>query len=96
VQVFIFAFDLLYLNGEKLIKKPLLKRRELLKSHFHSVPGEFGFATDLVTDSMDQVQEFLEESIKGRCKLRPNQSQILKLMILFTLSPLTNYAFFSR
>jgi len=65
VQVCIFAFDLIYLNGESLIKEPLVKRRELLREHFQEVTGEFVFATSLDTDSMEEVQEFLEESIKG-------------------------------
>jgi DNA ligase-1 len=64
VQVCIFAFDLIYLNGESLIKEPLFKRRELLREHFQEVKGEFMFATSLDTKLMDEVQEFLEESIK--------------------------------
>ncbi|ODN05333.1 DNA ligase 1 [Orchesella cincta] len=68
VQVCIFAFDLIYLNGESLIKKPLIERRELLREHFQAVTGEFVFATSLDTDSMEEVQEFLEESVKGNCE----------------------------
>ncbi len=34
VQVAIFAFDLLYLNGEPLVKKTFRERRELLHKHF--------------------------------------------------------------
>ena len=34
VQVAIFAFDLLYLNGEALVKKTFRERRELLHKHF--------------------------------------------------------------
>ncbi|CAL8122524.1 unnamed protein product [Orchesella dallaii] len=68
VQVCIFAFDLIYLNGESLIKKPLIERRELLREHFQAVTGEFVFATSVDTDSMEEVQEFLEESVKGNCE----------------------------
>lgn len=61
----IFAFDLIYLNGKSLIKLPLIKRRELLRENFQAVPAEFVFATSVDTDSMEEVQEFLEESVKG-------------------------------
>ena len=40
----IYAFDLLYLNGESLLRKPILKRKELLHSlindHLNSKQSE--------------------------------------------------------
>jgi len=69
VQVCIFAFDLIYLNGTSLVKEPLIKRREILHEHFQVVEGQFLFATSVDTDSMEVVQEFLEESIKGNCRI---------------------------
>lgn len=65
MQVCLFAFDLIYLNGRSLIKEPLIKRRDLLREHFQPVEGEFVFANSVDTDSMEEVQEFLEESVKG-------------------------------
>ncbi len=53
-----------------MVKEPLSKRRELLKEHFHEVKGQFLFATSLDTNSMEEVQEFLEESIKGKTKMK--------------------------
>merc|ERR1719384_1189741 len=44
VQVAVFAFDILYLNGEALVKKSFRERRELLQKHFKQVEGEFIFA----------------------------------------------------
>ena len=41
VQVCIFAFDLIYLNGQALIEEPLSKRHELLHANFNEVEGEF-------------------------------------------------------
>lgn len=58
-------FDLLYLNGEPLVKEPLSKRRSLLREHFKEVPGQWIFAHSLDTNKMEEVQEFLEESVKG-------------------------------
>ena len=41
VQVCVFAFDLLYLNGEPLLRKQLAHRREILHKTFNSLPAEF-------------------------------------------------------
>lgn len=49
-----------------MIKEPLIKRRELLRDHFQEVKGQFLFATSLDTHNAEEVQEFLEESIKGK------------------------------
>lgn len=58
-------FDLLYLNDESLIKEPFMKRRELLKKHFKEIEGEWKFANSLDTSIMEEVQVFLDESVKG-------------------------------
>ena len=65
VQVAVFAFDLLYLNGEALVKEPFKKRRELLKNHFKEVEGEFLFAKYADPDNLEDIQEVLEQSVKG-------------------------------
>jgi DNA ligase-1 len=68
VQVCVFMFDLLYLNGESLVKKPLIERRNLLKQHFKEIDGEWRFVTSMDMTAMEEVQDFLEESIKGNCE----------------------------
>ncbi|CAG0897472.1 unnamed protein product [Cyprideis torosa] len=40
VQVCLFAFDLLYLNGEALVQRPFRERRNLLKDCFKEVEGD--------------------------------------------------------
>lgn len=47
------------------MKEPFIKRRELLKENFKEVEGEWRFATSLDTTTMEEVQDFLEESVKG-------------------------------
>ncbi|KAF7396537.1 hypothetical protein HZH66_007399 [Vespula vulgaris] len=68
VQVCVFMFDLLYLNNESLVQKPFLERRQLLKEYFMEVEGEWKFATNLDTSKIEEVQDFLEESVKGNCE----------------------------
>ncbi|KAJ4437095.1 hypothetical protein ANN_17230, partial [Periplaneta americana] len=68
VQVCVFMFDLLYLNGKALVREPLIKRRSLLLEHFREMEGQFKFATRIDTSTMEEVQDFLEESVKGNCE----------------------------
>lgn len=43
VQVAVFAFDLLYLNGEPLVRKPLGERRKLLQVTYSSLDNFIKF-----------------------------------------------------
>ena len=45
VQVCLYAFDCLYLNGQVLVDRPLTERREALYSAIHEKPGELFYAT---------------------------------------------------
>jgi DNA ligase 1 len=68
VKVCVFAFDLLYLNGEAVVEKPLRERRELLHKSFQPVEGEFSFATSMDGQELDDIQTFLDESVKASCE----------------------------
>ncbi|KAK1229697.1 ATP-dependent DNA ligase Cdc17 [Marasmius sp. AFHP31] len=68
VRVCLFAFDLLYLNGEPLLHKPLTERRKLLREHFEPVDGEFQFAKSSDSEATEDIQTFLEESVKDGCE----------------------------
>ncbi|KLT45696.1 putative DNA ligase [Cutaneotrichosporon oleaginosum] len=68
VRVHLFAFDLLYLNGESLLQKELRERREILKEHFNPVESEFGFAKASDSSSTEEISAFLDESIKDGCE----------------------------
>lgn len=68
IQVCVFMFDVLYLNGRSLIKEPFSVRRSLLYDYFNEVEGHWKFATKLDTNDMEQVQVFLDEAIEGNCE----------------------------
>jgi len=68
VQVCLFAFDLLYLNGEALVSKPFNDRREMLQKNFVLVENEFQFAKSVDGQTTEEIQEALEESIKDNCE----------------------------
>ncbi|KAK1835114.1 ATP-dependent DNA ligase [Podospora conica] len=68
VKVCVFAFDLLYLNGEAVVEKPLRERRDLLHKAFQPIEGEFAFATSMDGQELDDIQTFLDESVKASCE----------------------------
>jgi DNA ligase-1 len=68
IKVCVFAFDLLFLNGEAVVEKPLRDRRELLYGAFIPIEGEFQFATSLNGQEIDEIQTFLDESVKASCE----------------------------
>ena len=68
VQVCVYAFDMLYLNGESLLKKPLAYRREKLHESFAPIAQQFQFAIASDANDVEKIQEFLQESIKGNCE----------------------------
>ncbi|CAH1640878.1 unnamed protein product [Spodoptera littoralis] len=68
VQVCVYVFDLLYLNGEPTVHRPLAERRELLREHFQETPGEWQFATSRDCTSVEEVQQFMEEAVKNSCE----------------------------
>ncbi|XP_065085378.1 DNA ligase 1 isoform X2 [Ochlerotatus camptorhynchus] len=68
VQVCVFMFDLLYLNGDPLVERPFLERRELLYKHFSEFEGEWKYATRLDTSDIDELHRFLDEAVKGNCE----------------------------
>ncbi|KAI1074669.1 ATP-dependent DNA ligase [Whalleya microplaca] len=68
VKVCVFAFDLLFLNGEAIVEKPLRERRELLQGAFTPVEGEFAFASHMNGQELEEIQTFLDESVKASCE----------------------------
>ena len=68
VKVCVFAFDILFLNGEALVNKPFRERRDLMYSAFEEVEGEFAFAKFGNTREIEEIQTLLEESVKASCE----------------------------
>ncbi|KAK9478151.1 ATP-dependent DNA ligase [Lipomyces japonicus] len=68
VRVCIFAFDILYLNGVSLLQKSLYERREMLREAFLRVENEFAFAQYMDSNDIDDIQGFLDQSVKDGCE----------------------------
>lgn len=70
VDVCLFAFDLMYLNGEELLDRPFRERRSLLRSLFVELPNTFTWVRSLDATSADEetVSEFFKEALDDKCE----------------------------
>ncbi|KAF4395839.1 hypothetical protein F8388_018113 [Cannabis sativa] len=68
VNVCIFAFDMLYLNGRPLIQEELKVRRECLYESFEEEAGFLKFATSITSNDIDEIQKFLDAAVDGCCE----------------------------
>lgn len=68
VKVCVFAFDILFYNGEAVVKKSLRERRELLHKAFTPVEGQFAFAQYGNLSDIEEIQTLLDESVKASCE----------------------------
>lgn len=68
VKVKLFGFDLLYLNGEPLLHLDLANRRKLLQQSFVPVKDEYDFAKSKDCTASEEIQAFLDESVKEGCE----------------------------
>ncbi|MCJ1378095.1 hypothetical protein MMC17_001191 [Xylographa soralifera] len=70
VEVCLFAFDLMYLNGEALLDRPFRDRRELLRSLFVEVPNQFTWVKNIDATSADSetVLEFFKNATDVKCE----------------------------
>lgn len=70
VDVCLFAFDLMYLNGEELFGRPFRERRELLRSLFVEVPNQFTWvkSIDATSADSDTVLDFFKGALDFKCE----------------------------
>ena len=70
VNVCLFSFDLMYLNGEPLLNRPFRERRELLRSLFVEIPNRFTWVRNLDATSTESeaVLEFFKGATDAKCE----------------------------
>ncbi|KAF2399989.1 DNA ligase-like protein I [Trichodelitschia bisporula] len=70
VVVCLFAFDLMYLNGEELLDRPFRERRSLLRSLFIEIPHRFTWvkSLDATSADADTVLEFFKCATTEKCE----------------------------
>ncbi|KAJ9148657.1 DNA ligase [Pleurostoma richardsiae] len=70
IDVCMFAFDLMYLNGQPLLDRPFRERRELLRSLFTEVPHHFTWVKSVDATSQDSevVLDFFKQATDTKCE----------------------------
>ncbi|CUM51211.1 unnamed protein product [Debaryomyces fabryi] len=68
VHICLFAFDLLYYNDQPLITTSLAERRKVMFENLRPIEGKFQFATFRNTSNLDELQHFLDQSVKDSCE----------------------------
>jgi len=70
IDVCLFSFDLMYLNGESLLDRSFRERRELLRSMFIEIPRKFTWvkSIDATSAESETVLEFFKSAIDIKCE----------------------------
>lgn len=70
IDVCMFAFDLMYLNGQPLLDRPFRERRNLLRSLFKEVAHHFTWVKSIDATSQDAetIQEFFKSATDIKCE----------------------------
>jgi DNA ligase-1 len=70
VNVCLFSFDLMYLNGEPLLDRSFRERRELLRSLFVEIPKHFTWVKSIDATSADSesILEFFKSATEVKCE----------------------------
>ncbi|KAJ4345159.1 hypothetical protein N0V95_005884 [Ascochyta clinopodiicola] len=70
IDVCLFAFDLMYLNGEELLNRPFRERRDMLRSLFVEIPHNFTWVKSIDATSADTevVSDFFKSALELKCE----------------------------
>ncbi|KAK0937171.1 hypothetical protein LTR29_011287 [Friedmanniomyces endolithicus] len=70
VDVCLYSFDLMYLNGEELLNRPFRERRSLLRSLFIEIPNHFSWVKSMDATSVDgeAVSDFFKQALDIKCE----------------------------
>ncbi|KAG8367555.1 hypothetical protein BUALT_Bualt16G0084000 [Buddleja alternifolia] len=65
VDVCIYAFDILYVNGQELLQERLDVRREHLYKSFREEQGFFQFATSITSNDPKEIEQFFDDAVNS-------------------------------
>lgn len=68
------------------MKEPLRRRSQLLQEMFETVEGQFQFAQFIQSCNVDDIQTFLDDSIKDLILVRSIESLMFLLIVQFVYS----------
>ncbi len=64
IPVQVNLFDIVYLNGEMLIDRPLRERRRILESIIRPIKGKFQMSEQLITKDIKKAKAFYDKALK--------------------------------
>jgi DNA ligase-1 len=65
IPIQVNLFDITYLNGEELFKRPLEERRKTLEDSVEPIKGKLQLARQLVTKDIDKAERFYKEALEA-------------------------------
>ncbi|KHE78916.1 ATP-dependent DNA ligase [Neurospora crassa] len=70
IDVCLFAFDLMYLNGQPLLDRSFRERRDMLRSLFVDIPHHFTWvkSIDATSQESEIVLEFFKSAVDSKCE----------------------------
>lgn len=70
INVCLFSFDLMFLNGQPLLDRPFRERRELLRSLFTEIPNRFTWvkSLDATSNESETVLDFFKSATESKCE----------------------------
>lgn len=70
IDVCLFSFDLMYLNGEELLDRPFRERRSLLRSLFVEIPNHFTWVNslDATSSQSETILDFFKGALEIKCE----------------------------
>ena len=66
IPIRIHLFDIIYLEGQMLLEKPLKERRKILESIVNVIPGKFELSKQIVTDDIKKLEEFYKDALNHK------------------------------
>lgn len=66
INVCVYLFDLILFDDESLLQCTLENRRKIMKKNFNEVPSKICYAQSKDSENLDEIQEFLLESVKRK------------------------------
>jgi DNA ligase 1 len=68
VKVCVFAFDILYFNGQELLNHTLKERREILYGHFKEIEDRFYFTNSMECKDVEDIDSHFKAAIQNNCE----------------------------
>lgn len=68
VNVCVFAFDILYFDGEELLERPLCDRIQILRENLQEVDAIFKFANSSKCKSVEDIDAHFRDAVQSSCE----------------------------